>query len=433
MSAGNTVTPEVVTVPEIHADWDGNTLAANMQGRLVKIEKATVTFKHVFGDNTSNAEIQQGDKRMMVIGIAEGIEYEEGSEMTLIGNVSNNGTLCIDNPTNIEITAPEEPEAPEEPNFVWNLTTNSYIAASEDQVSWVSFFASMVADKDESATKANNYLGGDANNRTSSRFYKNSQLTITPSKGYAITSVEFTATSESYATALKESAWDNAAVSVGEDGKTVTVTPTDGSAAFYAKIGATTGLETVKCYLSKDITIDETGYATYIAPANTKFPSGLTAYVVSEVKKNEATLTQVAAVAKETPVMLKGTGKYTIDVVDAEDCDKIESNMLAPSDGTAEGDGSTIYILAKVNSAVAFFSVAKGSKIPAGKAYLKVPGSAGVKAFYFDAPESETAIETIDNSQLSTVNSQLIYNLSGQRVNKAQKGIYIVNGKKVLK
>lgn len=26
-----------------------------------------------------------------------------------------------------------------------------------------------------------------------------------------------------------------------------------------------------------------------------------------------------------------------------------------------------------------------------------------------------------------------IYNLAGQRVNKAQKGIYIINGKKVLK
>ena len=47
--------------------------------------------------------------------------------------------------------------------------------------------------------------------------------------------------------------------------------------------------------------------------------------------------------------------------------------------------------------------------------------------------DDEDAISTIDGSQLSTHDSQLIYNLTGQRVSKVQKGkIYIVNGKKVL-
>ena len=40
-------------------------------------------------------------------------------------------------------------------------------------------------------------------------------------------------------------------------------------------------------------------------------------------------------------------------------------------------------------------------------------------------------IETIDNSQ-SSINNGAIYNLQGQRVNKAQKGVFIQNGKKII-
>ena len=43
-----------------------------------------------------------------------------------------------------------------------------------------------------------------------------------------------------------------------------------------------------------------------------------------------------------------------------------------------------------------------------------------------------TGIEAIDNGQLTMDNDE-IFNLAGQRVSKAQKGIYIINGKKVLK
>ncbi|MBO7068978.1 MAG: hypothetical protein J6W52_09945 [Bacteroidaceae bacterium] len=46
--------------------------------------------------------------------------------------------------------------------------------------------------------------------------------------------------------------------------------------------------------------------------------------------------------------------------------------------------------------------------------------------------DTETGISTIDNGEL-TIDNAAIYNLAGQRVNKAQKGIYIVNGKKVLR
>ena len=43
-----------------------------------------------------------------------------------------------------------------------------------------------------------------------------------------------------------------------------------------------------------------------------------------------------------------------------------------------------------------------------------------------------TAIETVKTAEETSLENAVIYNLNGQRVEKAQKGINIVNGKKVI-
>ena len=75
--------------------------------------------------------------------------------------------------------------------------------------------------------------------------------------------------------------------------------------------------------------------------------------------------------------------------------------------------------------------VTGASTVPAGKAYLlatDVP--ANVRALDMVVDGGADGISAIDNAQ-STGNA--IFDLSGRRVAKAQKGIYIVNGKKVVK
>ena len=62
------------------------------------------------------------------------------------------------------------------------------------------------------------------------------------------------------------------------------------------------------------------------------------------------------------------------------------------------------------------------------RAYLKCKGALSVKLFIDDF---ETGIEEVQGLGLKTQSSE-IYNLAGQRLNKAQKGVNIVNGKKVL-
>ena len=62
------------------------------------------------------------------------------------------------------------------------------------------------------------------------------------------------------------------------------------------------------------------------------------------------------------------------------------------------------------------------------RAYFQVPASANV-ALFVDGEGTITGIEEIDNSQLTIDN---VYNLNGQRVTQPRKGLYIVNGKKLI-
>jgi hypothetical protein len=69
--------------------------------------------------------------------------------------------------------------------------------------------------------------------------------------------------------------------------------------------------------------------------------------------------------------------------------------------------------------------------IPAHKAYVKVAAAPGAREMLVcDFGDSEiTGIKAIDNGQWTMDN---YYNLAGQRVAQPTKGLYIVNGKKVV-
>ncbi len=126
--------------------------------------------------------------------------------------------------------------------YTWDLSTNSYDEEpTADFISWSSNYATMTNTKGTSTTNVNNYIPTD---RTSTRMYSGNVLTITPATGYVILSVTFTATTEGYASALKNSTWTNATTS--ENGKTVTVTPNVGSIAMSAVISGTCGFTGVK-------------------------------------------------------------------------------------------------------------------------------------------------------------------------------------------
>ena len=120
--------------------------------------------------------------------------------------------------------------------------------------------------------------------------------------------------------------------------------------------------------------------------------------------------------------MLKGNLYATVAKTATSD---MSGNGLLPSTGII-ADGSQ-YVLANKDDVVGFYKVAVGTTIPAGKAYFT--SSAGVKMFYFDGDDA-TGLSEIP---VDTESSDAIFNLAGQRLSKMQKGINIVNGKKILK
>ena len=65
--------------------------------------------------------------------------------------------------------------------------------------------------------------------------------------------------------------------------------------------------------------------------------------------------------------------------------------------------------------------------IPANKAYISL-ATLHVNGLIFDFDGATTAIEP---ATLETAKTQNIYDLSGRRVSKASKGIYIKDGKKI--
>lgn len=132
----------------------------------------------------------------------------------------------------------------------YDLSTSSYASATEDLVTWSSNSTATMT-VGGSSTNANNYLPP---TQTSSRFYSGATLTITPKAGKNITSIVFTAKTNSYATALAGCTWTNASASA--IGSTVTVTPSDGSNVISAAIDATCGFTCVEFVegVSYDIT-----------------------------------------------------------------------------------------------------------------------------------------------------------------------------------
>ena len=87
------------------------------------------------------------------------------------------------------------------------------------------------------------------------------------------------------------------------------------------------------------------------------------------------------------------------------------------------------YVLQNISGKVGFYQVADGQrpKVGVNRCYLTTTSS--VKAFYFDEDDA-----TSINEELRIKNEEsAIYNLAGQRMSKMQKGINIINGKKILK
>ena len=170
--------------------------------------------------------------------------------------------------------------------------------------------------------------------------------------------------------------------------------------------------------------VTDAGWATYVTTCDMEFAEG-DAFVVSAANATTATLTGVTKIRANQPVLLKGEGAKTAKVLD--ETPAAVSNELAISIGGSI-DG---FVLAKPAGKSAGFYKWNGGSLTSGKVYLPAPTAArDYLEFTFDDESETTSISEIET--MRNVGNETFYNLNGQKVQNPTKGLYIVNGKKVI-
>lgn len=203
---------------------------------------------------------------------------------------------------------------------------------------------------------------------------------------------------------------------------------------------------TIENKIIADVTITrniKAGYNTVVLPftltANqvaTAFGTGTEVYAFSEssTDANDVTINfnkGDGSITANVPVLVKAT-----EASSAQTFNGVQ--VVAPTTGAIVEGTNTKFI-----GVFGPLTVAAGDYFIGNDAIWKSEGSTSIKAFraYIYAQEAssvkmyiggiETAISEI-NADAAAEEQGAIFNLAGQRVNKAQKGIYVINGKKVL-
>ena len=171
-------------------------------------------------------------------------------------------------------------------------------------------------------------------------------------------------------------------------------------------------------------TITDAGYATYCSPYALDFSeSGLTAYI-AEINEAAVSFTPVTSVPANTGVLLKGSeDDYTIKTAFSSETNVDANKFIGTITGTTAPVNS--FVLLNEDKGVGFYKTTAEFTIGANTAYLPALTSEA-RFIGFDEP---TGVESIAAEK--QMNNE-IYNLQGQRINTAKKGLYIINGKKMV-
>lgn len=190
-----------------------------------------------------------------------------------------------------------------------------------------------------------------------------------------------------------------------------------------------------------NITIGTTEWRTIVSYKDVSVPDNVEAYIVTKVTPEEtksvASLKPVKELKGGEPYLLHYTSQaenYTMTLLTPNDPDELEApkgNILLKSTRTTKGEpgNSTVYVLANKSLGVGFYRWT-GGDLGAGRVYLPVDATvAGAHEYCGFIEDETTAIQSIDNTKTDV---GPFYDLQGRRVNNPTKGIYIVNGKKII-
>ena len=204
-------------------------------------------------------------------------------------------------------------------------------------------------------------------------------------------------------------------------------------------------------YYREEVKIGTSGYATlYLETENFEVPAGCTAYVITEVKKESGQYqakTEAFAAGSIIPagqaVILKGTAgqtyEYKANLTGTPVT--IAKNLLVgtATEQTLNAAGYKYFLFGSGPDGQGFYRQTghdiNSIHLKAHKAGLRLPSTAigSAKSFVIDFSTPETTGIRSVGSAVQPSKEDVYFDLQGRRVLHPTRGIYIVNGKKVVK
>ncbi len=188
-------------------------------------------------------------------------------------------------------------------------------------------------------------------------------------------------------------------------------------------------------------TVGDASYATLYLPFDVQTDGDTRAYYITTANDGYARLTEVDnnEIAAQTAVVLVNevSNAATFNIASGLSQQVAEEDNLLKGTLTSMelnlGDETPYYSLGRKDGKIGFYKFNNSGTttitLGANKAYLDTTAPTPVKGFLLGFDDATAVRLSPDTSSESEGN---IYNLAGQRMSKLQKGVNIMNGKKVL-
>lgn len=183
-------------------------------------------------------------------------------------------------------------------------------------------------------------------------------------------------------------------------------------------------------------TLNNKNYATYYLPFAAKAPEGVTAYA-GTINNGNVQLTEYAngVIPANKGVVLVSDTKTTATFTLADASEVTEQTnelkgVLTNTELSSVESSDQVRIFSKKGNVAGFYKPNSGiTSLAANKAYIMAPANEGALVLNFAGGEVTGINQATINA---TETNAPIYDLTGRRVAKAVKGIYVKNGKKFI-
>jgi len=180
------------------------------------------------------------------------------------------------------------------------------------------------------------------------------------------------------------------------------------------------------------LTLPASGFATLSLPYSSQIPAGLTAYIILSVNGNVAVAQALdsSILPANYPVVISGpAGNHLFERATTDVDINLPYNLLVSDQTEGHPSSSYLYYTLDPTSMGEPSFVPTGSTLASYRAYLPILRSSGIQSYYMIQFQGVGIEETV----VPGANDAPIYDISGRIIQQPTQGVYIKDGKKLLK